>query len=526
MRIILVVIFAAGIIGSAMATRDAVLAVEIRDANGKPVAARVRLVNAEGKPPKSANGRVAPDSPFGIPAQSVAIQYGRNDAAEGYLLQPDGAFYVDGGFRLDVPPGKYSITVTKGPEYAQWSETVEAGAGRKVARTVRMSRWIDMPAKGWYSADDHIHVRRSPRENPLLLRWVAAEDLHVGNILQMGDIWTTFFSQYGFGKQGRYREGNHLLSPGQEEPRTPEVAHTISLGAEEFVRFQPDYYSYDRVFDRVHALGGVSGIAHQAVSFHGYRGLALNMLRGKLDFLEVMQFCVTKEGIVTDHYYRFLDLGYRLTALAGSDFPWCGRGGSRIGDVRFYTLVGKSFDFEGWMAGVKAGRTFATSGPMLEFTVNGEPPGSVVKVARGSRLRVKARAWGKPGQIPLRELEIVGHGESLGKKTGADAGELEIDMELPVERGIWIAARASGGPAVAAHTTPVYVSVDGGGWSNPRTFAQRIAECEAALAELEQGLGNTPQLLADQMPRHRQQMMRQIVEARAALEKRKAAGAQ
>ena len=27
-----------------------------------------------------------------------------------------------------------------------------------------------------------------------------------------------------------------------------------------------------------------------------------------------------------ENYYRFLDLGYKLTALGGSDFPWCGRG--------------------------------------------------------------------------------------------------------------------------------------------------------------------------------------------------------
>jgi len=517
------VVFAACIFGSAMATRDAVIAVEIRDGKGKAAPARVRMVDAQGRPPKMAGGRVAPDSPFGIPAEAVSIQYGRNDVAEGYSLLPDGSFYVDGGFRLNVPPGKYSITVTKGPEYVQWMESVEVGAGRKVAKTVRLERWIDMPAKGWYSADDHIHVRRSPREDPLLVKWVAAEDLHVGNILQMGDFWTTYFSQYAFGKNGRYREGGHLLSPGQEEPRTPEVGHTISLGAEQFVRFQPDYYSYDRLFDKVHELGGVSGFAHQAVSFHGYRGLAVNVPRGKVDFLELMQFCVTGDGIVTEHYYRFLDLGYKLTALAGSDFPWCGRGGSRPGDVRFYTLVGKQFDFEGWIAGVKAGRTFATSGPMVEFTVNGEPPGSVVKVAKGSRLRVKAKAWGQPGQIPLRDLEIVVHGETAEKKSAPDAKELEIDFELPVEHGVWIAARASGGKAVAAHTTPVYVSVDGGGWSNPKTLARRQEECEAALAELEKALEDgAPRRMDDQAPRHREALRRQIAEARAVLGKRKA----
>ncbi len=62
-----------------------------------------------------------------------------------------------------------------------------------------------MPARGWYSGDDHIHLRRSPRENDKIVRWTAAEDVHVGNLLQMGDFWNYVFSPYAFGEEGRYR---------------------------------------------------------------------------------------------------------------------------------------------------------------------------------------------------------------------------------------------------------------------------------------------------------------------------------
>ena len=81
-----------------------------------------------------------------------------------------------------------------------------------------------------------------------------------------------------------------------------------------------DYYSFDRLFDRVHELGGVTGFAHQGMSFHGYRGMVLNTLRGKTDFLELAQFCVPEGPLPVQHYYHFLDMGYKLTALAGSDF--------------------------------------------------------------------------------------------------------------------------------------------------------------------------------------------------------------
>ena len=187
-------------------------------------------------------------------------------------------------------------------------------------REYKMRRWTDMPARGWYSADDHIHLRRSPADDHAIAQWIAAEDIHVGNLLRMGDFWTTYFAQYAFGERGRYQEAERLLSPGQEEPRTPEIGHTISLGASDFVRNQQDYYSFDKLFDRVRELGGVTGFAHQAMSFHGYRGMALNTLRGKTDFLELAQFCEPEGPIAVQHYYEFLDMGIKLTALAGSRF--------------------------------------------------------------------------------------------------------------------------------------------------------------------------------------------------------------
>ena len=254
-----------------------------------------------------------------------------------------------------MPSGVYTLTVSKGLEYVRQTDTIDLKAGAAATREYRLKRWVDMPARGWYSSDDHIHLRRSPADDPKILRWIAAEDIHVGNILEMGDYWATFFSQYAFGEIGRYQEADPILSPGQEEPRTPEIGHTISLGASEFVRFQRDYYSFDRLFDRVHELGGVTGFAHQAFSFHGYRGMVLNTIRGKTDFLELAQFCVPEGPVAVTHYYHFLNLGYKLTALAGSDFPWCGQGPeygfseprfAQIGNARFYTYVGGQPSFE------------------------------------------------------------------------------------------------------------------------------------------------------------------------------------
>ena len=528
LRLALAGLFLFALVHSAQVSRDATLSVKITEAaTGRPTPARVRLQDSNGVRPRARGALGVSETAIPIPKQVLAAMWGQQDRAQGYALQPDGSFYVDGAFDVRLPPGTYTLAISKGHEFVQKTETFELQPGSVATREYRLERWVDMPARGWYSSDDHIHLRRSPADDHAILRWVAAEDIHVGHILEMGDFWATFFSQYAFGEKGRFQEASRILSSGQEEPRTPEIGHTISLGASELVRFPRDYYSFDRLFDRVHELGGVTGFAHQGMSFHGYRGMVLNTLRGKTDFLELAQFCVAGGPIIVDHYYHFLDLGYKLTALAGSDFPWCGRGpsygfaeqqGAQMGNARFYVYVGAPFSWERWFGALQAGHTFVSTGPVLFLTVNGHIPGDVVDVTPGARLRISAEAYGQASQVPLRSLEVIGHGKVLGRAAGQDSTHLSVDVELPVEHGLWIAAKCGAGTAQAAHTTPVYVTVNGGGFYNPETARRNVEISEQYLKEIEQEMANPGNSLDSQTPRHRAQLERQIAEARAKLQ--------
>jgi hypothetical protein len=68
-----------------------------------------------------------------------------------------------------------------------------------------------------------------------------------------------------------------------------------------------------------------------------------------------------------------------------------------------------------------------------------------------------------------------------------------------------------GGRLQVAHTTPVYVTVNGGGFENPET-ARRDAEIsEGYLKELEAELANPPSNLDEQAPRHRAQLERAVL---------------
>lgn len=128
-----------------------------------------------------------------------------------------------------------------------------------------------------------------------------------------------------------------------------------------------------------------------------------------------------------------------------SDVPF----GGTMGDSRMYVHTGAKFTQQAWFDGVKAGRTFVTLGPTIEFTVNEALPGSQLDAKPGEKLRIKAHALGGP--VLPRHLEIVAKGEVI-RATASVASELSLDFEVPVTESTWLAARCSG-----AHTTPIYI---------------------------------------------------------------------
>lgn len=125
---------------------------------------------------------------------------------------------------------------------------------------------------------------------------------------------------------------------------------------------------------------------------------------------------------------------------------------------------------------------------MLEFQVNDRLPGSSLDVKAGSKVRISATAYGHPSQIPLSRVEIIGHGKILAEATpdgaGQTPGRLSVELELGVEHGIWLAARTDAGLGQIAHTTPVYVTVNGDGFHNRANLTAQIEASKRYLQEI------------------------------------------
>ena len=495
---------------------DGSLHVEIRDgATGKIVPAMVCVTSLEDHkwrtPP---DGTEAPPfttvrdfldpkqwKPGDIgPVRLTNGEYGDNEKrsyvyegkSEYPFWQEPAAYFVSQPFSIKVPPGKWRLAVARGLEYLPVFEEFQIAPGERRERTLALRRWVDMPREGWYSGDDHIHYRRTrPEYNEFLITWARAENLHVANILRTGTATETAYPQAGFGKSFRFQREDYVVVSGQEDPRSDQLGHTISLNITAPVRDTSRYHLYDVTFDAVHAQGGLTGYAH--IGWQPSGDSILDTIRGKVDFFEILQF--RRMDLV--RYYDFLNLGLKIAASAGSDLPW----GNSMGEVRVYAYTGPRFSADTWFDALKRGRTFVTNGPMLAFTVNDALPGEELKPAKNGVLHIRAHAWA-PAEIGSpRLLEIVGNGRVVrsAESNRPDQSELHLEFNAPAGSSQWIAARVSSHNGAVAHSSPVYVYPDGERFWNRNDFPQLVDERLRALDALAHELRD-PNLSAGYSP--------------------------
>ena len=452
-------------------------------------------------------------------------------------------FYCTGASEISLPPGNYRLNVYKGTEYRTSLGEVDVAAGQRVEREVGLSRWINMAEKGWYSADDHLHITR-PVEglNPYISGMMQAEDVNVSNLLQFG-LARRFHNciQYAHGPDGLYREGDYILATGQENPRTHFLGHVITLGAKSPINYPDEYLIYRLFFEEVRRRQALSGFAHFATEkLGGQWGLAVVLPYDLVDFIEVLQF----NRPVYTTWYDLLNLGFRVTGTAGSDYPCADA--SIAGRERFYTRVDGALTYDGWLDAVRAGKTFVTNGPILEFHVDGvEMGGEIARESPGS-VTVAGRVLFDPSRDDVERLELVENGIAVRSFPRVDdSGEFSFQVAHPIQENCWLALRASGQkvgevvrpgvyrssePTSAAHSAPVYLVLNGSPplSAHPRArdvmrrWLARLEDLESRLQEdkistlatrLEESLGDLTD--EDVLRRDRSALVEEIRKARS-----------
>jgi len=393
-------------------------------------------------------------------------------------------------FVADLPVGKYTLTAERGKEYFTIKKEIVVSDNQGPEEVVlSLERWIDMASRGWYSGETHVH--RTVEELPTLM---LAEDLNVAFPLT---AWVTD------------SQATPLLN--SKNPDLVPPAELIEIDSTHVIWPVNTEYEIFTVIGNRHTLGAVfilnhkealemaappvSPIAEEArrqgaileLDKHNWPWSMMLVPVMKVELFELtnnhiwrtqFQFKTWYPEYVGDYmniemedggftergwidfgfknYYALLNCGFDMKPTAGTA---SGVHPVPLGFGRVYVKVDGEFSYEKWLGGLVAGRSFVTTGPMLE--VEYKRRGDTVNIS--GTFDISTDYDGLP-------VELIVNGKRrayLSRKGHAmnTIRNLSFEFDHELEGTSWIAVRAfdntdEGRPRFA-HTAPVFFDVPG-----------------------------------------------------------------
>ena len=485
----LIVVLAAstGLTAEPADTMKTLLRGEIVDARtGRPLPARVYL--------RSSGGQwlfVRSVSP-----QGSAVEYRKQRQAGSEEMHTTVSAQP---FAVELPPGRYTVTVERGKEYLPYEKTVNAGRD-PVTLKIPLVRWIDMAAAGWYSGDTHVHRTLEELPNVML-----AEDVNVG--LPLTYWMTTAYTAPG-------ADPKSAKAAPRPEPIVVDPTHVIyPINTEyEIFRVGQQAFTLGAVFALGHKrafplgvppVGPVAELARREGALldldkHSWPWSLMLVPVMKVDLFELANNHVwrtefgfrnwtidkvpeymklqrderglTERGWIDfglQTYYALLNCGFRMRPSGGTA---SGVHPVPLGFGRVYVHLPDGFSYERWMQGLGAGRSFVTTGPMLMAEVDGRPPGSTIRSETPGKTSCRVTGTAASAR-PLKPIEVVVNGRvvrqapALNRKTERGGYESPIDVAIEVDGSSWIAVRVfedrPDGRVRFAHSSPVHVEIEG-----------------------------------------------------------------
>lgn len=433
-------------------------------------------------------------------------------------------FHSSGQADLEVPPGRVEVEVMKGLEYGLARETVLSSLHTMLVVHLKPLPIPQDTNSRWVSADLHVHMNYGGayRNTPThLVMQQKAENLYLVENLVVNKEQRIPDIAYFRTTLDPASTAGHWLLHGQEF-HTPYWGH---LGLLHLTNnfLLPGYaaYSNTSAASLFPTNADVADLAHQQEALVGYvhpfdievdpahdptltngepldeaLEVPVDVALGKVDYIEVLGF--SDHRLTAAVWYRLLNCGFRLPAGAGSDTManYASLRGP-VGLTRVYARIPKSSTgTDPWLASLKEGRTFATNGPLLGFTLGGKAIGDEVKRPAGEN-QVKFKAWLR-SFVPVDHLEIVCNGRVVRDlKLSADRQSADSEGTIPISQTGWCLLRASSDKPehpvlddyVYATTSPIYVRVAG---SNPHpavdvaffeTWIDRLSDAAKASRE-------------------------------------------
>jgi TolB protein len=366
-------------------------------------------------------------------------------------------FYSPGVVEVQAPKGRIEITAVQGFSTEKEVRVVEL-KDPSAEVEIELNRIWAPRESGWYSGDLHFHLnyggtyRLDPDDISLDL---LGEDLDVAYPL-LANLGNRFLEQDLWGWQNK---GNPIIRFGQEV-RSHFLGHLGLIGTANL--FWPwvwgpgyDIYGGDdrlnaEVLEFARGSGGLGCYVHP-VSIRspfaegGARRIPVSLIAdgvlGHIDLIELA--CLWTDEIGTGSlWHHLLNIGAPIAISAGSDVMNDLYRTMAIGATRVYVKLDGSLTEHNYLQNLKAGKSFVTNGPLIEFKVGGKHAGEVVNTHSKSvdwELEVHSA-------MPYDLIEVFVNGESIWSQEIVDyEPNRRVHGTIDIPEGGWITARVHGG---------------------------------------------------------------------------------
>ena len=375
---------------------------------------------------------------------------------------------IDGSCEGWLPRGKVWVDVARGYEYEPIRQFDNIAPGQ-TQLTIHLKRWVDMNAQHYFSGDTHVHFLSTQGA----LTEAQAEDLNVVNLLmsQWGHLFTNTEEFTGIplvsadqltvvhvSQENRQHILGHLSLLGLKKPVMPWATggpNEAELGGS--LETTLSHWA-----DAARAQGATIILPHMPTP---NAEIAVLIATHRADAVEMLDFLSYEHG----EYYRYLNAGYQLPLVGGTDkmdtnVP--------VGLYRTYVYLppDKEFSFDNWRKAICGGNTFLSGGPLIWFSVEGQPIGSTIKVKPNANVEVFAEVR---SIFPVHTLQIVNAGQIVAETSDSQGSrELKLHEMITISRDTWLIARCAGpnytplphydvrGRSILAHTSPIYLTCE------------------------------------------------------------------
>jgi TolB protein len=338
-------------------------------------------------------------------------------------------FFADGGYTMETPPGKLIIEAHKGFEYWPARHEIEIRENQTTELTVDMKPHVDLASKGWYSGSTHVHMNyggniHNTPEN--LMTIARAQGMHIVSSL-VANKDNRILDWHHFRPGGREHPASNLAGRSMlvigEENRPPFWGHTFYIGLKDHL-IAPFMTGYEgtgldslwphntELFRKARKQGPATGYVHAfsgesdplaGNGIGGAKGYAVDVALGTIDALEWS--AASRGSLIPLHHAWNND--FPIAPVGGEDSLVNMQDNRPVGIIRTYAHLGSNFTAAGWVDVIKSGHTFLTSGPVVEFTVNGKIPGEKVQLAAAGTVNIKAQVW---SSTPIKLVRLYSNG--------------------------------------------------------------------------------------------------------------------